>query len=123
MARKTKAEKQAEQEASMAALKAKEAAEYHTRLMKALEEATKEHYDLIVQDGQFKLMDYSSSDDRTYAYLFDPSYTVGSWLDLEELEYRLERLAEERAEANRLYKLKQEALAKLTDEEREVLGL
>jgi len=134
MTRKTKAEKQAEQEATMAAFKAQEAAEYGPRLMRALEEATtKNGYDLTVHDGQFKLVDFNASylvdygnDYQTYTrktYLFNPSYTTESFMELEDLEYRLHRLEEERVESNRLYNLKQEALSKLTDEERQVLGL
>jgi hypothetical protein len=120
MARKTNAEKQAEQQAEREALEAKEAAEYSHRLMKALEEATvKNGYELTVRDGQFKLVNYSS--DQTY--IFDPYYTPESFMNLEDLEDYLERLEEERAEANRLYNLKKSALAKLTEEERNVLGL
>lgn len=124
MARKTKAEKQAEQQAEREAFEARAAAEYSPRLMKALEEATvKNGYELTVRDGQFKLVDYIFLGERGYTYLFDPSYTPESLTNLEDLEYRLEQLEEERTEANRLYALKQEALAKLTDEERRVLGL
>ena len=116
MARKTKAEKQAEQQAEREAFEARAAAEYSPRLMK-------DGYELTVRDGQFKLVDYIFLGERGYTYLFDPSYTPESLTNLEDLEYRLEQLEEERTEANRLYALKQEALAKLTDEERRVLGL
>lgn len=121
MARKTKAEKQAAQQAEREAIEAREAAEYSTRLMEALKEATKEHYDLTVHDGQFKLVNYSNN--QTYSHVLNCTHTPESWRNLYALEVRLISLAVERAEANRLYKLKQEALSKLSDEERRVLGL
>ena len=122
MARKTKAEKQAEQQAEREAFEAREAAEYIPRLMTALEEATvKNHFTLLVRDGQFVLDDCNKG--HVYDFNFGPSYTPESFMELSDLEFRLEQLEEERAETNRLYILKISALAKLTEEERNVLGL
>ena len=123
MARKTKAELAAEREAYEAAQRAAEEQAYPARLMAALEEATtKNNYELKVRDGMFELRDRDSSDydlPLTLTY----QYNVHSQNTLEDLEWDLRGRAEERAESERRYAVKQAALAKLSTEERELLGL
>lgn len=121
MARKTKAELAAEREAYEAAQRAERAAAYPARLMAALEEATqKNNYELTVVNGLFSLRD------REAGLLFESltaAYTENSWNALENLEWDLQMKAEERAESERRYQVRQAALAKLSNEERELLGL
>ena len=122
MARKTKAELAAEREAYEAAQRAERAAAYPAKLMAALEEATqKNNYELTVVNGMFSLRDRDAS--RDPALSLTAAYTENSQNALENLEWDLQMKAEERAEAERRYAVKQAALAKLSKEERELLGL
>ena len=64
MARKTNAEKQAEQQAEREALEAKEAAEYSHRLMKALEvTAEKRYYNRLIRHPDPQDPDYPELED------------------------------------------------------------
>ena len=122
MPRKTKAELAAEATLARALAERMARDEYPARLMAALEEATNEsNYELTVVNGMFALRD---RDDRYGSVLsLTAAYTENSYNALENLEMELEMKAEERAEANRRVALKHAALAKLSTEEREVLGL
>ena len=120
MARKTKAELQAEREAMLAQALANEQASYPARLMQALEEATtKNNFELQVRDGMFNLRDRDSRDEFVFAVAHNPT----SQSFLENLEWELQSKAEERAEAERLSNLRRQAFAKLSDEEKHALGL
>lgn len=122
MARKTKAELAAEREAYEAARRAEQVAAYPAKLMAALEEATtKNNYDLTVKNGMFSLRDRDANTDLTLSLTM--SYTENSWNALESLEWDLEQYADERANRQRRAALKSSALSKLSNEEREVLGL
>lgn len=123
MARKTKAELNAEREATLAAAREEEARVYPQRLMAALEEATqKNNYELEVCNGEFVLRDRDVYPARLTLEL-TYQYNVHSQNLLEGLEFDLVKKAQERAEAARRYTVKQAALAKLTEEEKELLGL
>jgi hypothetical protein len=123
MARKTKAELAAEREAYEAAQRAGEALTYPVLLMAALEEATcQNNYELVVRNGVFSLRDrdgsrYDKVVKLTYAYSPEAQDV------LEEFEWDLKMKAEERAELVRKAQVRGNALAKLTEEERELLGL
>ena len=122
MARKTKAELAAEREEARAAQEAHEFAQYPTRLMVALEEATqKSNYELTVENSRFKLMDRDER--RPEPVLLTLTHTRESQDALDRLEWELKDKALARAEAERRYNVKQAALAKLTQEERELLDL
>lgn len=121
MARKTKAELEMEREAArLEALAAAEAA-YPTRLMKALEEAVRENYELTVKNGFFELTNRTDRypEPTVLSYSYD---TPSDWA-LDQLEYEFRMAAAERAEEERKYAVKTAALAKLSAEERELLGL
>lgn len=123
MARKTKAELAAELAAYEAARRAEEELAYPERLMAALEEATtKNNYELRIKDGLFELRDRDSSD-YDLALTLTYQYNTHSQTALEDLEWDLRGKAEERAESERRYAVKQAALNKLSKEERELLGL
>jgi hypothetical protein len=125
MSRETKAHRQ-EREAAEAALynsmqRAVEISTYPKRLMKTLERATKHNFDLEVRDQRFCLYDR----DERYGHVFKLplEYDEKSNSELEDLIFEVD-LKEERAkEAAKRAEAKQAALAKLTKEERELLGL
>jgi hypothetical protein len=122
MARKTKAERQAEAEAWAAATLAMEQAEYPARLMAALELATRtNNYELSVENGMFVLRDRDQR--RPTAVMLTTSYTLDNHTALDELEWSMRVKAEEREQAERQRRARATALAKLTQEERKLLGL
>ena len=123
MARKTKAELNAEREAALAAERALEMESYPSRLMRALEEATqKNNYELTVKDGYFTLQDRDSSD-YDYPLKLSYSWTSNSFFALEDLESDLRGKEAERAERERLSELRRAAFAKLSKKEQNALGL
>ena len=122
MARKTKAELQAEREEAQALQEAHEFAQYPSRLMAALEEATtRSNYELEVRDNQFTLRDRDSR--RPDTVFLTLTHTRDSRQALDNLEWNLRVKADERAEAERQRQAREAALAKLTEEERKLLGL
>jgi hypothetical protein len=122
MARKTKAEQQAELDALNAAARLADAEAYPTKLMAALEEATtKNNYELTVRNGMFSLRDRDSSRDLTLS--LSMAYTENSFDAVESLEWDLQEKAAERAESERLSALRRAAFAKLSEEEKTALGL
>ena len=125
MARKTAAERKAEadrfRQMSEEARVTREKAEYPTKLMEALEEATTlNNYELEVRNGMFSLRDRDSRDSTLSLTLL---YTENSYNALESLEWDLREKAAERAESERLSALRRAAFAKLSDEEKNALGL
>jgi hypothetical protein len=99
-----------------------ERAEYFPLLMKTLEDATTVGFSMSVRKGKFAVWDsdrFSWKDE----YLLTPEYTEDNYNVLQNLkhdvEHRLFLLEEERRKAD----LRNNALAKLTQEERELLNL
>ena len=121
MARKTKAELAAEREAELQVRLAVAKATYTERLMAVLERATKENFELEVKNGLFKVEDRDER--RRNAYNLQPTWSETADMDLYSLELSVELKEEERAERERVSKLRASALAKLSEEERELLGL
>jgi len=120
MAKKTQAQKQAEQLAFRQAQRDAAVAAYQPRLMKALEQATMlSNMELTVRDGNFLVRDRDHRED----YTLSTEYTDDAEDVLGNLEYELCRQAEVRAHAARLAALQQQARAKLTQEELDALGL
>jgi hypothetical protein len=100
----------------------KEREEYFPLLMKTLEDATTVGFSMSVRKGKFAVWDndrFSWKDE----YLLTPEYTEDNYNVLQNLkhdvEHRLFLLEEERRKAE----LRSAALAKLTQEERELLNL
>jgi hypothetical protein len=121
MARKTKAEQQAEREAERQAQLAVARATYPERMMAVLERATKENFELEVKNAQFVVTD---RDDRyRQAYNLMPAWTETADMDLYSLEVSVELKEEERAESERLSQVRRAAFAKLSEEEKNALGL
>lgn len=119
MARETKAERLAREHAEREEREATAMAHYFPRLMAALARATNEYYfELTVKEGMFKLVDRNSSD----TYVLSPTWTREAW-ELDNLESELASLDRERAEQARLTEVRRQAFAKLSDEEKQALGL
>ena len=122
MARKTKAEQEAEREEARALKEAHEFAAYPSRLMAVLEEATTQsNYELEVCDSQFTLRDRDVR--RPELVVLTLAHTAASQRALDNLEWDLRMKAEARAEEARKRDARARALAKLTAEERELLDL
>lgn len=119
MARKTKAQMAAEQAAYTAALKAAEVEQYPTLLLDTLERATKLGYELTAVDRQFVVRDWNSN----AVWSLTPLYTKESQENLDTLVWDVEEEELRRLAAEAKAQAKAAALAKLTKEERELLGL
>lgn len=122
MARETKAERQAREAAEAALLDQRQSEQYLPLLMTALEQATRKfNYELEVRNGMFWLRDRDDRDD--VAMQLSPTYNLMTWDALDSLEFELSIKAAERAEEERKYAVKKAALAKLTQEEKDLLNL
>lgn len=122
MAKETKAQRTAREATARQERTAEQVVHYLPKLMSALEEATtKSNYELEVRNSLFTLRDR----DSRYSNLVTLSavYTQSNWDTLEVLVWDLEAKAEARAEQERKRSMKETALAKLTKEEKELLGL
>ena len=121
MARKTKAELTAEREAAHQARYDVAKATYTERMMAVLERAVKENFELTVRSGKFVVEDRDER--RASPYVVQPVWTETADMDLYSLEVSVELKEEESAELVRKAQVRGKALAKLTEEERELLGL
>lgn len=121
MARMTKEEKQAKMEAEAREMEAVSRATYPARLMVLLERAYKENFEVRPLAGRFEVQDRDEKLERTVFLTLE--YSLPNEEELEELEFQVNNKERERAEAERKYQARQTALAKLSKEERELLGL
>ena len=121
MARMTKAQREAAQEATRVEQENQLRAEYPTRLMKALSRATELQFVLSVVNDSFVVTDPS----ERYPELFTMSYeyNVAAEQQLYNLELELKLKYAEFVEKERRQQVRANALAKLSDEERELLGV
>lgn len=118
MAHMTKKHKELLLEQYLAEQEAMERAEYFPKLMRVLEAACAMDYELTVRNSLFRLRERGWSPSWLGA-----EYSRKNLEKLEEFERELQMKQETLAEEVRREKAKQEALAKLTKEEREILGL
>lgn len=96
--------------------------EYPANLMALLERVTTEPtLTLTVANGFFNVED--RNDRYRNDYVLSYSWSNDAQTVLEDLAYKVDSLEEERVEAERKYQVKKAALAKLSEEERELLGL
>ena len=121
MARKTKAELAAEREAAHQARYDVAKASYTERMMAVLERAVNQNFELTVKGNQFLLTDRDER--RASPFFVYAEWTVVSDMDLYSLEVSVELKEEASAELVRKAQVRGKALAKLTEEERELLGL
>lgn len=121
MARETKAERIARQEKEAQEHMAKLNAEYFPKLMVVLEKITTYGGEIRVKEGKFNVLFQHEE------YDISPSYSGARYYvwcnSLESLEYAIRDHEAILAEIERKSKLRSEALAKLTPEEAEALGV
>lgn len=120
MARKTKAEKLAEQQALIQLQEEQARQEYLPRLMARLEEAQEYGFEVVIKEGKLTLVEQFH---REPEFTFSWAWTYTNQYQLEELEDKLAQW--DRAHAEELARIaaKEAALNKLTAEERKLLGL
>ena len=121
MARMTKMQREAAEEAARVEQENQLRAEYPTRLMKALSQATELQYALNVVNDSFVV----TEPNETYPELFTMSYEYNAEAEqqLYDLELELKLKYAEFAEKERRQQVRANALAKLSFEERELLGV
>ena len=120
MARKTKAEKLAEQEALRQVQEKQARQEFIPLLMKLLEQAQRFGYEVGVKEGKLTL---SQPFHREAEFTFGLEWNWINQTAMEELEMRVIQLKCEQEEEWARIAAKQAALNKLTAEERKLLGL
>lgn len=123
MARETKAQR----EQRLAEERAKEQAyredTYQPRLMLALRRASALGYSLSVQEPQEFVVNPNDREFWLKQARMSLAYDDESYRHLQELECYLDEKEEEKREQERKAQLRKTAIEKLTEEEREVLGL
>lgn len=124
MAKETKFQRevrQAEERVALVARVESERANYLSRMMLALEAAVKCGFALEVKEGKFVLYDRNDRDhELTYLSVM---YSESSQDKLSDFEWKVDCRSREEAEAERKFMVKQAALAKLSKEEKELLGV
>ena len=119
MARESKAERLAREAKEREEQHMVEVQTYPERLMFMLQRACKLAFELDVHNGMFRLARPNSNT----LFFFSYTHSEASENMLNELEWTVDLCERELAEENRRFMLKQAALKKLSEEEREVLGL
>lgn len=120
MARKTRTEKLAEQEALRQLQEEQARQEYLPRLMKSLEEAQKYGFEVVIKEGKLTLVEQFH---REPEFTFPLGWNWNNQYELEELEDKLAQWDRAHAEELARTAAKKAALNKLTAEERKLLGL
>jgi len=121
MARMTKAQREAAEEAARVEQENQLRAEYPTRLMKALSQATELQFVLSVVDDSFVVTDPNERYGEVFTMSYD--YNVAAEEYLYDLELELKLKYAEFVEKERRQQVRANALAKLSFEERELLGV
>ena len=123
MAKETKAERTARETAVREAMMEEQRATYPARLLAMLERAQDANFELRVKCGMYTLFDRDDSYSDVVLLVLTPFYTDESEEVLDGLVWVLESKEEAEKEANRKQLARQTALAKLSKEEKELLGL
>lgn len=121
MARMTKAQREAAEEAARVEQENQLRTEYPTRLMKALSRATELQFVLSVVDDSFVVTDPNERYGEVFTMSYD--YNVAAEEYLYNLELELKSKYAEFVEKERRQQVRANALAKLSSEERELLGV
>jgi hypothetical protein len=121
MAKETKAQREARLELVEQGRLAMAKATYTERLMAVLERAVKENFELEVRSGLFVVEDRDNRYNVRHG--LKPTWTETADMDLYSLEVEVELKEEASAELVRKAQVRGKALAKLTEEEKELLGL
>ena len=120
MARETKAERLAREEAENVLRLETLKAEYPERLMAALERAYENNYDVVPKNNEFRLVD---RDERDNAFTVGYAFSEVNDATLNELDWTLTYKEEKVREERRKMEVRNAAWYKLTEEERQLLGL
>lgn len=120
MARETKAQRIAREEAEAQVRLEEEIRSYPVRLMQMLERASNANYELTVKNQAFILVD---RDDRYNLFELTPVYDEANESVLREMDWRINIKEEDERKARERRELREAALAKLTKEERQALDL
>ena len=121
MPRETKAEKLARVKAEQEQHQRELAEAYPQIIWKLAERACKAGFTLTVENGLFVFED---TNDRYYTkYTISLEFNTDNYLNYEEFDYKVSEKEWERQEEERKHQLRTIALTKLTQEEREVLGI
>jgi hypothetical protein len=99
----------------------KQKLEYPDLMMECLSGATKFDYVLVIEDGLFSVVKNSKCYQPEYT--FGPTYTEKSYDTLYNLRYELQVDMDEAIEMQKREEVKAKAMAKLTPEEKVLLGL
>lgn len=121
MARMTKMQREAAEEAVRVEQEKQLHVEYPTRLMKALSQATELQFVLSVVDGSFVVIDPGERYPEAFTMSYE--YNAEAEQQLYDLELELKLKYAEFVEKERRRQVRANALAKLSDEERELLGV
>lgn len=121
MARMTKAQREAAEEAARVEQENQLRAEYPTRLMKALSQATELKFVLSVVDDSFVVTEPYETYPESFVMNYE--YNAEAEQQLYDLELELKLKYAEFAEKERRQQVRANALAKLSFEERELLGV
>jgi hypothetical protein len=121
MAKMTKAQKLIVEQDNRELAEALARAAYPARLMQALERATGRDFnmELTVVNMQFHVEDRGNLEKT---WVMAATWNPVAW-ELDDFENYLDRKAAEKVQAQRKADLRRDALAKLTDEEKELLNL
>ena len=121
MAKETKAERNLREATERMERQAEERVTYPARLLAWLERAQDVNFELRLKDGMYQLRDL----DERYAetVVLAPYYTEQTEDALMKFTWKVEWKESETKESNRKFLAKQCALAKLSKEEKELLGL
>jgi hypothetical protein len=119
MARETKAQREARVANEKLRNEQELSKSYHKRLMTALGEATKERWGIHVVDSKFCV--YVDVEGITFELGLD--WTCMNEYTLSDFQFQVDMAQNARAEEQRKADLRKNALAKLTQEERELLNL
>jgi hypothetical protein len=121
MAKMTKAQKLIVEQDNRELAEALARVAYPARLMQALERATGRDFnmELTVVNMQFQVEDRDNLDNT---WVMAATWNPVAW-ELDDFENYLDRRAAEKVQAQRKADLRRDALAKLTDEEKELLNL
>lgn len=133
-ARKTAAEKRAEEVVARETQRLREQEEalaaWPERLMKNLERSSKQYWDIAVQNNRFVVAakdSWGDLDEQRFGLIptgrFEMWNQDNDWYAMDELERMLDHAEAEQREQERKAAIRQGAIAKLTKEEREELGL
>lgn len=127
MARETKVEKMARLNREVIDREIAERESYPTRLMGVLERACQQGSTLEVTNGVFVLTHHENWTNSESTVLISPNYTADDNDGLYLLDHKLPRAERERAEADRLNKVRADALTRVKEllnaEEQQLLGL